>query len=236
MKQLIFFILAVFLIGIASAEISISPSQIDLGNVFPNQVYQQSITITTDVTDDGYDIILESNNSYVTISPNEFLVNGTLTAIINLTFADNTPISHQTSVVIIPSGSSGGGGHRSYYSPKQSSENLIINNSDVCERDAVECFGDSIYYCEGFGWRYIKTCEFGCNGGECLEKIITINNVSPTSFVNETSKEVLNKDNNDVIVLIIVIFLIIITFIIVIYIIEKRTKNDINNDIINTMS
>ena len=110
------FLLPILLIGTISAQISISPSSINI-NSFPGETHSINLTITSD---GRYAVFFNSTNKDISITPYYIVTNGNLqNETINLTFARdiskgtfNFDILGSSEVieVQVPSSSSGGGG------------------------------------------------------------------------------------------------------------------------------
>ena len=87
-KQILSIIFGILLIGIVSANISISPSSIDI-NVYPGETHQINLTITSD---EIYEVYFNSTNPHISITPSSIIINkGATNAVINLTFALDIP-------------------------------------------------------------------------------------------------------------------------------------------------
>ncbi len=87
-KQILSIIFGILLIGIVSADISISPSSIDI-NVYPGETHQVNLTITSD---EIYEVYFNSTNTHISITPSSIIINkGVTNAVINLTFSLEIP-------------------------------------------------------------------------------------------------------------------------------------------------
>ena len=87
-KQILSIIFGILLIGVVSANISISPSSIDI-NVYPGETHQVNLTITSD---EIYEVYFNSTNPHISITPSSIIINkGATNAVINLTFALDIP-------------------------------------------------------------------------------------------------------------------------------------------------
>ena len=96
-KEIVSLVLVIFLIGFASAEFSISPSQINLGEVYPAETYQINLTITTDIDTNTAQVLYFPSTNQFTITPNEIIVhNGENNITINITISPYVPIGQLT--------------------------------------------------------------------------------------------------------------------------------------------
>lgn len=182
-KQMMYYSLTILMIisiiGIVSAGVSITPSSINLGIVYPGETHSVNLTITAD---DIYLLVLNSTDPGITITPqNITTINGIMNATINITFAGdissgihNFKIGDNSIAVEIPSESpSPSHGHYSSYNP---SNNNVTNqtNQTICSANEQQCVNDGIYKCNlnGQGWIFEKSCLYGCNGNVCKEAIV----------------------------------------------------------------
>lgn len=86
-RGLFLLVFVTLLIGVVSAQISISPSTINLGNVYPGETYPINLTITTDTPQ----VLQFNSTNQFTITPNEVLVNNGDNITINITIASDAP-------------------------------------------------------------------------------------------------------------------------------------------------
>jgi len=112
-RQIIYLILGIFLIGIVSASVTISPSTINI-DTYPGETHSVNITI---MADGNYLLIFNSSNQDISISPSSIeTINGVMNTTINLTFSTTISVGVHTFdvrggtevlVVEVPSSSSG---------------------------------------------------------------------------------------------------------------------------------
>lgn len=106
-KQIMLILGIIFLMGIISAEVTITPSVINI-NTFPGETHSVNITIKAD---GNYLVVFNSTNPDISISPSSIqTINGEFGTVINLTFSKDISagihtfdVKGGTEVMIIPS-------------------------------------------------------------------------------------------------------------------------------------
>ena len=138
-KRLLYLIEGILLISLVSAQsVSISPSNIALGNIFPNENYTQNLTISSDGI---YAIILNSSNPNIIIYPPQILSDGTNNQSVQINISASSNISsgnidfdinsnlNELEVPTIVYQSSGGGNPYPVYVTQNNTQYFIINHT-----------------------------------------------------------------------------------------------------------
>ncbi len=76
------------LIGMVSAQVSISPNHLNI-NAYPGETHSYNFSVSID---GNHTLLFNSSNQFITIFPKELIVNGTENIILNITFSQNTPL------------------------------------------------------------------------------------------------------------------------------------------------